>query len=1425
MRIITAGIAMPDDLAAYFDTHSSSLNPRNHDLQYSYGTLPLFLTRFVGEWLDGACAESPSALRVAAASLVAGEQLDHCTPGTFTGFKSALVGRMLSAIVDLGTIVLVYLLAREMRDRYTGLLAALLYAFTAFAIQQGHFFTVDSMTAFFSTAAILFAVRAAQRVHGADFALAGLMSGLAAGCKVSGGFAAIAVALAGVSVIFSKANMVRSHSALRVSLWLGVAGILAFLAFRTVQPYAFEGPGFLGLRLSSEWFHRLGQISAEQGGKLDYPSGRQWANRPAIIFPWVNMVVWGMGLPLGLAAWAGWALAGYDILRGKLDSLVLWGWVSLIFIYQSIQWVKAMRYFLPLYPALIALAACALLRLVRHSSKWRRVLGAVAVAMTALGTILWGYAAFSIYLRPHTRVAASRWIYEHVPSGLTVANEHWDWGLPLRIDGHDPFGGMYSGIQMENYNEDTEEKREQLYGWLDQADYIFLASNRLYASIPRLPARYPLTTAYYRYLFSGQLGFKLAADFTSYPALGPFQFPDQETPFALVQPDYRYQHQPITVNLPPAEESLSVYDHPRVLIFEKTPDYSQSHVEELLGPIDVTRALHGLKAVQASVAPNLIAFDESTWADQEAGGTWSEMFNRQSPVNRWPGLSAAAWWLTIAVLGWAAFPVLFVAVPGLHDRGYGLAKILGLLLIAYATWLSASLRVLPNTRGTIAGVTALLLLVGGGVGWWNRKPLCSFLRKNWRMVLIYELTFAALYVLWIGVRMLNPDLWHPVVGGEKPMDFAYFNAVMKSTWFPPYNPWFSGTPINYYYFGFVIVGSLTKLVGTIPAVAYNLAIPLVYALTGCGAFSVAYNLVSRGSRQRVVAGFFSMVCTVLLGNLGVVHLVRSRLIELGGDLFPSTIPGYPETIAALRGLWLVIAHGARLGFRPETWYWHPTRIIPAVQGEPGPITEFPVFTFLYGDLHAHMIALPLTLLALALAVHWARSRKAGLLSLILGGLVVGALWPTNSWDYPTYLLVGVAALGFSAWRNQPSSEDALARARVFAVNALALWALTKVAFLPYLQNYAKGYTSLTLWHGSQTPADIYLWIHGIVLLPVVTYLVLCAADGIKRVRYRRATVATLVTVAALLAVAAPATLADILTVPPVAVIVVPLGLVSAWCILSPGVSTERRLFFFLIGTSMALSLAVELVVLSGDIGRMNTVFKFYLQVWVMLSVAAGVSFAWLVERSRRWQHEWRVLWGIALGLLVAGGALFIPLGVRARAVDRMSPEVGMTLDGMAFMEYASVYDGDPRAGGPQEIMLRGDYNAIKWIQDNVKGSPVIIEGLGHREYLWANRVSIYTGLPTVIGWRWHEVQQRAALPDQMVRWRRDDVNTFYNTDDVRIAACTLQRYGVRYVYVGPYEKAYYSSDGLAKFQEMAQRGLLHLVYNAVGVEIYEVVNQ
>ena len=1476
MRIILGAIRLPDDadqgLSLYFDTANSPLNCRNRGHRYSYGTLPLFLTRATAEWLDAGCANRSSSQDAASwpginglLSMLLVPADGDCRPGAFTGGWAALIGRFYSALADVGTIVLLYLIGRRLYGkrgfgRAVGLLAAALMAFSAFSVQQAHFFTVDSIACFFITSTVYFSVRASQGGHWLDFALAGLATGLATACKISAVFAAFLLVLAAAShfIQHSKRN---TPYVLRLASCLFLAALLSFVAFRVAQPYAFEGPGFFGLRLSPEWFDRLKQIRAEQSGAVDLPSGRQWVDRAPILFPWINMVVWGMGIPLGVTAWAGWAVMGMELWRQRLSKpvhLIPWTWATVMFVYQGVGWVKAMRYFLPLYPLFVLMAAYVLVRLCRTSSRWRRSVGIGFTAAVVVGAALWTQAVFTIYQRPHTRLAASRWIYANVPPGSTLATEHWDWAPPLPLDGYDPYGNLYSGFEMSLYNEDTWDKRAQIFDWLDRADYIIIGSNRLYASIPRLPDRYPLTIAYYQALFAGELGFELAADFTSRPAIGPFQFPDQETPFPLAMPDengtrpFIYQPEPIQIYLPPAEEAFSVYDHPRVLIFRKSAEYSRERVIAVLGDVDVSQAAHGQTPQQAVEASNMLKFEPEVWAEQQAGGTWSEMFNRDGLFNRYPALAAIAWWAVVTLLGWLTFPLLDTALPRLQDRGYGVARIMGLLIVAYLTWIAASVRVMPNTRGTIVRMTLLLALVGGGVGWYRRAELRRFLSRRRDVVLWVEGLFALLYLLWLGVRLVQPDLWHPIVGGEKPMDFAYLNAVMKSTWFPPYNPWFAGHYINYYYFGFVIVGTLTKLMGTTPAIAYNLAVPLLFALTGVGAFSAAYNLFGARTSSRyrarwrgsTLAGGMAMLFTVLLGNLGVVHLLRETLSQVGGEAFPSLIPGFSETVTALQGLWRVIVEGVPLPLRIESWYWHPTRIIPAETGNP--IAEFPAFTFLYGDLHAHMIALPLTLLALVLIVYWWRASRPRWQSLILGALAIGALWPTNTWDYPTYLALGlVGLLAGVLWQRKGAPSSQPVRASVALTSAASLVILSLLFYWPYHHNYAAGYTSLERWTGGNTPVNIYLWIHALLLFPILTRMsieiwriVRTLASAGRETANTPQIEQSPIAHGLLLLVTLALTVFLYSIGCEVALVAVPIGVGASYLLVFPDTMgrarpTRHRLLWFIVGTAMALSLAVEIVVLKGDIGRQNTVFKCYMQIWVLLSIAAGVSVAWVradchPARARPWKSEWWTLWRIGMALLIGGGALFLLYGVRARAVDRMSEETGLTLDGMAFMANSVVWDGNPSRDSadqqhPQEIPLDGDYAAIRWLQDNVQGSPVIIEGLGYREYLWANRVSIYTGLPTVVGWRWHQVQQYTALPGSPVERRRNDVDTYYNTPDTGLALQIMARYDVRYVYLGPYERAYYTAVGLSKFNSMVQDEYLRIAYDKHGVTIYEII--
>ena len=223
--------------------------------------------------------------------------------------------------------------------------------------------------------------------------------------------------------------------------------------------------------------------------------------------------------------------------------------------------------------------------------------------------------------------------------------------------------------------------------------------------------------------------------------------------------------------------------------------------------------------------------------------------------------SAILWWVVIQIVGWAALPLAHRLFRHLPDRGYVLAKPLGLLLVSYLFWLLCVLGVLRNTTGSI--IFCLVVVAGASAYLYHRAgqadgyALRAFLRERWRLILVSELLFLAGFALWALYRAYNPD----ISATEKPMEFAFLNGILRSDRFPPLDPWLSGYAISYYYFGYVMMAVLTRLSGAAPSIAFNLGIALLFALTLTGAFSLVYNLVAgfrarprgRGRRERAAA--------------------------------------------------------------------------------------------------------------------------------------------------------------------------------------------------------------------------------------------------------------------------------------------------------------------------------------------------------------------------------------------------------------------------------------------------------------------------------------------------------------------------------------------------------------------------------------------
>jgi YYY domain-containing protein len=987
-----------------------------------------------------------------------------------------------------------------------------------------------------------------------------------------------------------------------------------------------------------------------------------------------------------------------------------------------------------------------------------------------------------------------------------LANEGaWDDPVPMRMDGYDPFGGLYRGLEMQMVWDDNPAKVDRMATVLAESDYLVISSNRFYDSQSRIPTRWPFTIAYYQALFSGELGMELVQEYELGPQIGNFRISDQAS-----------------------EEPFTVYDHPKVWIFRRTENFTPENLQKIAAGIDFTQVTAGLSAKeytkQLSGKNLTLMLPEERLAQQQAGGTWSELFWSNSPLNRNQLLGTVAWWLFAVLLGLVAFPLAFTVLHGLPEKGYAVSKMLGLIVLAWSSWLLASVPLLPFTRLTLWLVFLLLLAVSGVLAWVQRATLLDWLKRHWRYMLTVEAVFLLFFLFDLLIRLYNPDLWHPSYGGEKPMDFSYFNAVLRSTSFPPYDPWFSGGYLNYYYFGFVIAAVPTKLLGIVPAFAYNLILPLLFALVASGAFCVAYNLTAYYNWWRTLdedqvsrkanaylGGILAALMMVVLGNLGQIKTL-ARAAELAGG----GADGWRKAFFAPQ----------EVPMGTGSWYWDASRLIPVPEGEVGPITEFPLFTFIYADLHAHMLVMPLTLLALAWAVSFAlatpESRKwwQRLVVWLSGGVIFGAIYPTNTWDYPGYLALACAAILFANYRKQKTLNLAMLFATAW--QSALFFALTRLTFQPYHQWFGLGYSKIEIWDGSRTALWAYLGVHGLFLFAVVSLLIVETYRWLSTTRLSQVQSYRQWLVGGGVVALAGLVMGSVLLIALWQVTIAPLVLLllfwTAYLLLLSNPSPELRVMYTIIGLALSLTLAVEIIRLGGDIGRMNTVFKFYLQAWGLFVTVSGAAYAILWARSRKWDFVTRIGWRYFVVFLLALAALYPLTAIPAKMKDRMSNGENKTLDGMAYMQYARYADQG------QEFELQYDYEAIRWLQENVVGSPVIVEA--HTvEYRYGARIAINTGLPAVLGWNWHQRQQRAILSDRLVWQRVDDIKLFYDSVDTMSKETFISKYNVSYIIVGAYERLYYNAQGLDYFEQMVQDKQLEVVFANEGTKIYRVLAQ
>lgn len=656
------------------------------------------------------------------------------------------------------------------------------------------------------------------------------------------------------------------------------------------------------------------------------------------------------------------------------------------------------------------------------------------------------------------------------------------------------------------------------------------------------------------------------------------------------------------------------------------------------------------------------------------------------------------WWLVIELIGLAALPVTASICTMLPDRGYSVSKIMGLLLLAYFSWV---LTYLGLGYGKVSVVISLLMIA-----------LISYiiLRKYGITVDRYsaiksELFFIVLFLAFLAIRSYSPDNYWEI--GEKFMDMAFINSILRGSAFPPADPWLSGMPVNYYYFGYLLTADLIKLTGTALSVGFNIASAVFFALSGSAVFGIGAALMKKAK-----SGLIAFVFVLFLGNL--VGFVQLLVI-----LF---FPAYHEQFDVPRG---------DLETRLLTFnQWPSTGVIP------GSISQVPYHVYLIGDLHPNLISISFQLLILAVACSIINMKKISYIQAITLGLIAGFLYPLNTWDYPAYLAIILIAI-FLTTR---SIKNSIRLSGLIVISSYIL-------YLPYHQDY-KIVSQIGVITSGRTELLSYVLVFGVFIAMISYYLI--GSNFNKKDLFNWFVYFVILVI-----------LAFILDFQ-LLILLIPFA-VLAYSGMMRTREPGERFVCLLILMGALLGLFAELFYIQDTMSRLvhprfNTIFKLYIQIWILWGIAASYIFYMNFKKKAAYA-------AYILIIMASIYPVFITIG-QSHGFSTVP-----TLDG----------ERDTSINYPSE------YQAIQWLR-NISGTPVVLQAAG-LSWTWNSYVSAFTGLPTVLGWEWHEYQWRMDLED--IETRRKDIEAAYSSPDYGAVKKIIDKYEIRFVYIGPVERDRY----------------------------------
>lgn len=885
------------------------------------------------------------------------------------------------------------------------------------------------------------------------------------------------------------------------------------------------------------------------------------------------------------------------------------------------------------------------------------------------------------------------------------------------------------------------------------------------------------------------------------------------------------------------------------------------------------------------------------------------------------------WFLGTTLIGWLFFPLTWRIFPILPSRGYALARVMGLLIWGYFFWMFTALGVLENNLLSQCLILGVLIFLSIFIGFRSGfKEIWQWFMINWHLVLGVELVFLVAFCSFAIFRAASPA----IVGTEKPMELTFLNGILRSETFPPHDPWLSGHSISYYYFGYLLVVMLTRLAGTTSAVAFNLAQALWFALIAASAYGLLVDFFAikasgrefgeqnqrQGHSNRIQKwmlrfAVLAPVLCLLLGNaFGFLDVLHARGIlwgERDGVGKASTFWAWVD----VRGL--NIPPAVPFDWVPEgrgtVPWWHASRVLQDVTyagKSVEVIDEFPNFSFVLGDLHPHILAMPFVLMSIALALNAFSSPKiipnttdrrrrfnqAGRFLLVSG--LIGSLAFLNTWDWPIY--AALYSIVFLIQRSQSQGWH-LARLVEFVSHGLGMAALGYLLYLPFFLNFSSqaagflpsviyftrgihfwvmfgpllclvGFYLIWIFRHSgagEVLEKAALWVGGLilllVLLNILVSMVAIRLEGLGDLFMANQGAAgmplgRLLWEAFARRITQPGTWLTLS-----GMLILSLSVILIY-VTKPQFQLNHLHIFviLLILWGGLLAFLPEFVYLLDQFGkRMNTIFKFYFQTWILWSlggafflgefwqrtkflqtrlarslfwaliamtglVLAFTSLGQWVAGPRSLQHGvglllldglW-ILWGLALFFNLLAHIISQQWLGLIRILVVFSLSLGLFYPLLAIPQQANGFQ-DPNQwtldGSQYYRQINPDLmDAVDWLWEVQPGVLAEAVGPDGGDYSFYGRVSMLSGVPTVLGWGFHERQWRGG--EEEIGNRQADVVVLYETHHWAVAQGIIDKYNIEYVYIGDLERKTYQLQE-AKFEEH-----LDVAFQTDSVRIY-----